>query len=73
MKDLTKEFPLGCKDYCVVDISDWVSYNWLSKEYQMLNWLKEYDNPSWFAYERPRGKILFQDSKIATEFILKWS
>lgn len=80
MKDLTKHFPLDGTGalldrtkYTVVDIGMWDSDEWWNKEPAMLAWLKNFDHPSWFAWERPKGEMVFEDSKIAVQFVLKWS
>ena len=53
--------------YTVVNVSD------SSCETEMLEWLENYDHPSWFAWERPRNTMLFENSKMAELFILKWA
>lgn len=73
MKDVTKDWPVGCTGYTVVDISDWNSEEWWSKETEMLDWLRTYDHPSWFAWERPNGTMVFEDNKMATLFVMRWS
>lgn len=60
------------EDYVIVDISGW--QNQLSlRETEMLEWLEKFDHPSWFAWERPRKTMLFQDVKMAELFVLTWS
>ena len=71
MKDLTREFPPEARDYTVVDVQEWEW--WWAKEQDMLEWLKNLDHPSWFAWERPRGQMIFEDSAVATLFVLRWS
>ena len=74
MKDLTKEWPRGAQDYTVVDVAKWhPDRRWSEKEPPMLEWLKNLDHPSWFAWERPRGHMIFEDSDVAALFVLRWS
>jgi len=72
MKDSTKEFPMGCsRDYTVVDVSH-CKEQLIFNENKMLKWLRNYDHPSWFAWERPADKMIFEDKKMATIFALTW-
>lgn len=77
MKDLTKEFPLwtiASKHFTVIDVAKWYpDRRWSEVEPQMLEWLRALDHPSWFAWERPRGKMIFGDHDVATLFALRWS
>jgi deoxycytidine triphosphate deaminase len=75
MKNITKTFPMGVgkfnrantEGYTVIDVSD------RSREKEMLEWLESYDHSSWFAWERPRNTMVFEDSKMAELFVLKWA
>jgi hypothetical protein len=73
VKDVTRDWPVGCQDYTVVYLGEWDSDNWPQKESMMLTWLKDYDHPSWFAWERPRHQMVFEDANVAATFVLKWS
>ena len=80
MKNVTKTFPMGCgkfnrantEGYTVVDVSTWSS-RFRAVEQEMLEWLENYDHPSWFAWERPADKMIFEDKKMATIFALSWA
>ena len=71
MKDLTKFFPQDATNYTVIDVSRWQW--WRAKEQDMLEWLKNFDHPSWFAWERPNGTMVFESQEIAELFVLRWS
>ena len=58
--------------YIVVDVSGWSS-RLRAVEQEMLEWLENYDHPSWFAWERPADKMIFEDAKMAELFVLKWA
>jgi len=73
MKDYTRQFPMGCgKNYTVIDVSH-CRERLRSVEHKMLEWLEYYDDQSWFAWERPADKMIFEDKKIATIFALRWT
>ena len=58
-------------NYTVIDVSAWhdqVKY----QERKMLEWLENLEHSSWFAWERPRGIMIFQDNRIALMFVLRW-
>jgi hypothetical protein len=38
----------------------------------MLEWLENLEHSSWFAWEKPRGVMIFQDNRIALMFVLRW-
>lgn len=79
MENITKTFPMGVgglgrsttPDYTVVDVSGWHD-QLLYQEQEMLEWLQNHNHPSWFAWERPRGTMIFQDHRMAMMFVLKW-
>lgn len=80
MKNITKTFPMGVgkfnrantEDYTIVDVSNRPD-RLRAVEKKMLEWLETYDHPSWFAWERPRDTMIFEDDKIAELFVLKWT
>jgi hypothetical protein len=67
MIDITSVFPKGCTDYTVIDVSETRSNN-----REMLRWLREFDHDSWFAWERPDNKVIFEKEDIAVLFTLRW-
>ena len=71
MKDVTKDWPVGAVNYTVVDVRGWQW--WWAKEQDMLEWLKTLDHPSWFAWERPNGTMVFESEEIAELFVLRWA
>lgn len=73
MRDATKSWPMGVTTYTVVDVSDWHDDSWWSKEQNMLAWLRSLDHDSWFAWERPRGTMVFESQAMAELFVMRWS
>ena len=74
MKDLTKFFPLDASVYTVIDVAKWhPDRRWSEIEPPMLDWLRALDHPGWFAWERPRGQMIFSDRDVAALFVLRWS
>ena len=72
MNDITRVFPKGCTDYTMIDVSEKRNSNWLTWESEMLRWLTEFDHDSWFAWERPDNKVIFEKEDIAVLFALRW-
>lgn len=73
MKDLTKDFPQGATGYTVVDLRFWEDNRLWDIERNMLEWLRDFDHPSWFAWERPNGTMVFESREMAELFVLRWS
>lgn len=79
MENITKTFPMGVgglgrsttPDYTIIDVSAWHD-QLLYQEQEMLEWLENHNHPSWFAWERPRGTMIFQDHRVALMFVLRW-
>jgi hypothetical protein len=76
VKDATGDFPVGYEgftDYTTVYIGEWDHDDWAERVPEILQWLHDYDDPSWFAWERPRAEFLFEDPVIASVFVLQWT
>ena len=75
MKNYSGDFPVGYEgftDYTTVYIGEWDHDDWGKRLPDMLQWLHDYQHPSWFAWERPRAEFMFEDSVIASLFVLTW-
>ena len=76
MENISKSFPIGVShgttaDYTEVNVA-YLGEDFIDIEKDVVEWLENLEHSSWFAWERPRGLMIFQDNRIALMFVLRW-
>ena len=79
MENITKTFPMGVgglsrgttPDYTEVNVAH-LGEDFIDIEKDVVEWLENLEHSSWFAWERPRGLMIFENNTVAYLFILRW-